>query len=227
MVSTVNVPIYINIPILRYYTLFQDGCILVDDQDIRHIKQDSLRHSIGVVPQDTVLFNDVIYYNIRYGRNDSSEDEVVKAAEYADIHKRILEFPKKYDTVVGERGLKLSGGEKQRVAIARTILKDPAIILLDEATSALDTQTERNIQGSLMRVCEGRSTIIVAHRLSTIIHANQILVLKEGEVVERGKHEELLSMGGVYSAMWSQQQQSLQEEQMGEGRGLEERETNI
>ena len=193
------------------------------------MKQSSLRQSIGVVPQDTVLFNDNILYNIRYGRVPASEEEVYRAAEYADIHDRILGFPKKYDTMVGERGLKLSGGEKQRVAIARTILKDPAIIFLDEATSALDTKTERNIQGSLMKVCQGRSTIIVAHRLSTIIHANQIIVLKEGEVVERGSHDELLSMDGVYCSMWYQQQQSLEQDQDDEReRGLEEnRETNI
>ncbi len=209
--------------------LFQDGAILIDDQDIRQVKQSSLRRTIGVVPQDTVLFNDIIQYNIRYGRITASDIEVYKAAEHADIHDRILGFPKKYETVVGERGLKLSGGEKQRVAIARTILKDPAIILLDEATSALDTQTERNIQSSLMKVCQGRSTIIVAHRLSTIIHANQILVLKEGEVIERGTHESLLSRNGMYSSMWSQQQESLKQEQEREGRGLEEKteESNV
>ena len=193
--------------------------ILIDGQDIRHIKQSSLRQNIGVVPQDTVLFNDIIQYNIRYGRVTATDDEVERAAEYADMHDRILSFPQQYSTVVGERGLKLSGGEKQRVAIARTILKNPFIILLDEATSALDTQTERNIQVSLMKVCQGRSTIIVAHRLSTIIHANQILVLKDGEIRERGTHQELLSLEGVYANMWLQQQRSLEEE---EGRGIEE-----
>ena len=202
---------------------------MIDGEDIRLVKQSSLRKSIGVVPQDTVLFNDNIKYNVRYGRVSATDDEVYKAADSADIHERILTFPKQYETVVGERGLKLSGGEKQRVAIARTILKDPAIILLDEATSALDTQTERNIQSSLMRVCQGRSTIIVAHRLSTIIHADQILVLKEGEIVEQGRHEELLSLEGVYHSMWTQQQQSLQEEiGEGNGRGLEEKvESNL
>ena len=202
---------------------------MIDGEDIRLVKQSSLCKSIGVVPQDTVLFNDIIKYNIRYGQVSATDDEVYKAADSADIHERILTFPKKYETVVGERGLKLSGGEKQRVAIARTILKDPAIILLDEATSALDTQTERNIQSSLMRVCQGRSTIIVAHRLSTIIHADQILVLKEGEIVEQGRHEELLSLEGVYHSMWTQQQQSLQEEiGEGSGRGLEEKvESNL
>lgn len=173
------------------------------------MRQSSLRQKLGVVPQDTVLFNDNIRYNIRYGRIDANDTEVEEAAHYADMDQRIKSFPQQYNTTVGERGLKLSGGEKQRVAIARTILKNPMIILLDEATSALDTQTERNIQNSLMRVCQGRTTIIVAHRLSTIIHANQILVLREGEVCERGTHEDLLSLGGVYSNMWRQQQTSL------------------
>jgi len=163
--------------LFRFYDI-QDGVITVDGQDIRHVTQSSLRQSVGVVPQDTVLFNDNIRYNIRYGKSNASDEEVERAAQYADIHDRILSFPLQYGTVVGERGLKLSGGEKQRVAIARTILKAPAIVLLDEATSALDTHTERNIQSSLMQVCKGRSTIIVAHRLSTIIHADQILVLK-------------------------------------------------
>lgn len=177
--------------------------------------QSSLRQSIGVVPQDTVLFNDDIRYNIRYGRIGASDEEVERAANYADMDERIKGFPQQYATVVGERGLKLSGGEKQRVAIARTILKDPMIILLDEATSALDTQTERNIQSSLMKVCQERSTIIVAHRLSTIIHANQILVLQEGVVCERGTHQELLSLEGIYASMWLQQQRSLDEEEGG------------
>ena len=176
------------------------------------MRQSSLRQKLGVVPQDTVLFNDNIRYNIRYGRIDADDREVEEAASYADMNERIKSFPQQYNTLVGERGLRLSGGEKQRVAIARTILKNPLIILLDEATSALDTQTERNIQNSLMRVCQGRTTIIVAHRLSTIIHANQILVLREGEVYERGTHEELLSLGGIYSNMWRQQQTSLEEE---------------
>ena len=171
--------------LFRFYDI-QDGQITVDGQDIRRVTQSSVRQTIGVVPQDTVLFNDIIRYNIRYGKSDASDEEVERAAQYADIHDRVISFPQQYNTVVGERGLKLSGGEKQRVAIARTILKAPAIVLLDEATSALDTQTERNIQSSLMRVCEGRSTIIVAHRLSTIIHADQILVLK---VREGGREE--------------------------------------
>ena len=166
--------------LFRFYDI-QDGVITVDGQDIRHVTQTSVRQAIGVVPQDTVLFNDNIRYNIRYGKSNASDEEVETAAQHADIHERILSFPLQYKTVVGERGLKLSGGEKQRVAIARTILKAPAIVLLDEATSALDTHTERNIQSSLMQVCKGRSTVIVAHRLSTVIHADQILVLKVRE----------------------------------------------
>ena len=163
--------------LFRFYDI-QDGVITLDGRDMKGVSQSSVRQSIGVVPQDTVLFNDNIKYNIRYGNPEASDEEIEQAAQYADIHSRILSFPQQYSTVVGERGLKLSGGEKQRVAIARTILKAPAIILLDEATSALDTGTERNIQSSLLQVCKGRTTVIVAHRLSTIIHADQILVLK-------------------------------------------------
>ncbi|XP_071158913.1 ATP-binding cassette sub-family B member 6-like [Mytilus edulis] len=191
--------------LFRFYDV-TGGQIIIDDQDISKVKQESLRQQIGVVPQDTVLFNDDIRYNIRYSKFTATDEEVDNAADVADIHQRILTFPKKYETVVGERGLKLSGGEKQRVAIARTILKSPAIVLMDEATSALDTKTERNIQSALERVCENRSTIIVAHRLSTIIHAHRILVLQEGEIVEQGSHEELLSANGLYSEMWSEQQ---------------------
>ncbi|XP_062391010.1 ATP-binding cassette sub-family B member 6 [Sardina pilchardus] len=185
----------------------QSGCIRLDGQDISKVKQSSLRSYIGVVPQDTVLFNSSLRDNIRYGRVAASDQEVEEAAESADIHQHILTFPDGYETQVGERGLKLSGGEKQRVAIARTILKNPRIILLDEATSALDTQTERNIQASLAKVCAGRTTIVVAHRLSTIIAADQILVLKDGHIAERGRHEELLAAGGLYAAMWQKQQQ--------------------
>uniref|UniRef100_A0A8C8SHZ6 ATP-binding cassette sub-family B member 6 n=1 Tax=Pelusios castaneus TaxID=367368 RepID=A0A8C8SHZ6_9SAUR len=191
--------------LFRFYDVW-GGCIRIDGQDIAKVKQASLRAHIGVVPQDTVLFNDSICNNIRYGRTAASDEEVQQAARAADIHDRILSFPEGYETQVGERGLKLSGGEKQRVAIARTILKGPQIILLDEATSALDTETERNIQGSLAKVCANRTTIVVAHRLSTVVNADQILVLKDGHIVERGRHEELLQKGGVYAGMWLQQQ---------------------
>ncbi|CAG5115248.1 unnamed protein product [Candidula unifasciata] len=190
--------------LFRFYDV-NSGCIKIDGQDIAKVTQKSLRSVIGVVPQDTVLFNNDIRYNIRYGRLDATDEEVEDAAKAAEIHERILTFPKKYDTVVGERGLRLSGGEKQRVAIARTLLKAPAIVLLDEATSALDTRTERSIQSSLARVCENRTTIIVAHRLSTIIHAHQILVLQDGEILESGTHSELLEKGGTYADMWQQQ----------------------
>ncbi|XP_050756343.1 ATP-binding cassette sub-family B member 6 isoform X3 [Gymnogyps californianus] len=191
--------------LFRFYDVW-GGCIRIDGQDISQVKQASLRAHIGVVPQDTVLFNDTIANNIRYGRILATDQEVQEAAEAADIHNRILSFPDGYNTQVGERGLKLSGGEKQRVAIARTILKGPRIILLDEATSALDTETERNIQASLAKVCAHRTTIVVAHRLSTVVGADQILVLKDGRIVERGRHEELLQKGGVYAGMWLQQQ---------------------
>ncbi|KAM6945579.1 LOW QUALITY PROTEIN: ATP-binding cassette sub-family B member 6 [Aplochiton taeniatus] len=194
--------------LFRFYDV-QGGCIRIDGQDISKVKQVSLRAHIGVVPQDTVLFNTNIRDNIRYGRISASDDEVEEAAIAADIHDKILTFPEGYNTQVGERGLKLSGGEKQRVAIARTILKAPEIILLDEATSALDTQTERNIQASLAKVCTNRTTIVVAHRLSTIIGADQILVVNDGHIAERGRHEELLAKGGLYSAMWLRQQQAM------------------
>ncbi|KAE8581402.1 hypothetical protein XENTR_v10024777 [Xenopus tropicalis] len=191
--------------LFRFYDV-KGGTIKVDGQDISTVRQESLRSHIGVVPQDTVLFNDTIRNNIRYGRVSATDDEVEEAAAAADIHERILSFRDGYDTQTGERGLKLSGGEKQRVAIARTILKAPQIILLDEATSALDTETERNIQASLAKVCANRTTIVVAHRLSTVINSDQILVLKEGQIVERGRHEELLLKGGVYAGMWQKQQ---------------------
>uniref|UniRef100_A0A674DEB9 ATP-binding cassette sub-family B member 6 n=1 Tax=Salmo trutta TaxID=8032 RepID=A0A674DEB9_SALTR len=193
--------------LFRFYDV-QGGCIRIDGQDISKVKQVSLRAHIGVVPQDTVLFNDNIRNNIRYGRISASDHEVEEAAIAADIHEKIQTFPEGYDTQVGERGLKLSGGEKQRVAIARTILKAPQIILLDEATSALDTQTERNIQASLTKVCSNRTTIVVAHRLSTIIGADQILVLSDGQIAERGRHDELLAKEGLYCDMWMKQQQA-------------------
>lgn len=183
-------------------------------QNIKTVTQASLRKAIGVVPQDTVLFNQTIKYNIKYGRINADDHDVMAAARNADIHEKILAFPQQYDTQVGERGLRLSGGEKQRVAIARTILKGPQIVLLDEATSALDTQTERNIQSALARVCSNKTTLIIAHRLSTIIHADEILVLKEGEIVERGRHEQLLEEGGLYAEMWNQQLKNLEGEKL-------------
>ncbi|CAK9801941.1 ATP-binding cassette sub-family B member 6 [Anthophora plagiata] len=196
--------------LFRFYDVEQ-GMILIDGQNIKTVTQDSLRRTIGVVPQDTVLFNNTIKYNIQYGCIEAVDADVISAAMNADIHERILSFPSGYETQVGERGLRLSGGEKQRVAIARTILKEPAIVLLDEATSALDTRTERNIQSALNRVCTNRTTIIIAHRLSTIIHADEILVLNDGEIVERGKHEELISHNGMYCSMWQAQLQNDQE----------------
>ncbi|OOY17875.1 ABC transporter ATP-binding protein/permease [Thioclava sp. DLFJ4-1] len=190
--------------LFRFYEV-SGGAIRIDDQDLRDVTQESLQQSIGVVPQDTVLFNDTIRYNIAYGRADASDEEIVAAAKAARIHDFVLSLPEGYDTAVGERGLKLSGGEKQRVGIARTILKNPPILLLDEATSALDTQTERDIQMSLKAMGEGRSVITIAHRLSTIADADQILVLDKGEIIERGRHEELLAQRGRYASMWARQ----------------------
>ncbi|CAH0548530.1 unnamed protein product [Brassicogethes aeneus] len=196
--------------LFRFYDV-ETGSIVIDGQNIKTVTQESLRGSIGVVPQDTVLFNNTIMYNIKYGRLTAEEAEVIEAARAADIHDRISRFPEAYETKVGERGLRLSGGEKQRVAIARTLLKAPQIVLLDEATSALDTQTERNIQESLNKMCVNRTTIIVAHRLSTIIHADEILVLRDGEIVERGRHEHLIGQEGVYANMWKQQLEAKEE----------------
>ncbi len=185
----------------------QSGAITIDGQKLSDVTQESLRNAIGMVPQDTVLFNDTIAYNVRYGRWDATEEEVVEAARMAQIDDFIRTLPKGYQSQVGERGLKLSGGEKQRVAIARTILKGPPILLLDEATSALDSFTEREIQSALERVVKGRTTLVIAHRLSTIVNADEILVLDSGEIVERGRHEELLDKGGVYAAMWNRQRE--------------------
>lgn len=190
----------------RFYDV-TDGSIKIDGQDIRHVKQDSLRSAIGVVPQDTVLFNDTIGYNIEYGRPGASKEEVAEAARLAGIYDFIMELPDKFQTQVGERGLKLSGGEKQRVAIARTILKNAHILLFDEATSALDSQREKEIQQALKKISASRSTLIIAHRLSTITHADEIIVLDSGRIVERGVHHELLNKGGIYSTMWSKQQE--------------------
>ena len=191
----------------RFYEL-QEGRVLIDGQDVSTVTQTSLRRAIGIVPQDTVLFNDTVRYNIRYGKPDASDAEVEEAAKLARIHDFVLSLPDGYDSMVGERGLKLSGGEKQRVAIARTILKDPPILLLDEATSALDTHTEKEILASLDEVAANRTTLIIAHRLSTIVDADEILVLEQGRIVERGRHQDLLVRGGQYAAMWHKQQEA-------------------
>ncbi|MBY6200235.1 ABC transporter ATP-binding protein/permease [Maritalea mobilis] len=190
--------------LFRFYDV-TGGAIRIDGQDLRDVTQDSLHDAIGVVPQDTVLFNDTIRYNIAYGRPEASEAEVTAAARAAKIHDFILGLPQGYDTMVGERGLKLSGGEKQRVGIARTLLKDPPILLLDEATSALDTETERGIQSELRMMGQGRSVITIAHRLSTIVDSDRILVLEAGGVVESGTHVALLAKGGRYASLWARQ----------------------
>ena len=184
------------------------GRILIDGQDIRDVTQESLRAAIGMVPQDTVLFNDTIGYNIRYGRWDATEAEVREAARMAQVAHFIERLPDGYDTQVGERGLKLSGGEKQRVAIARTILKGPPILILDEATSALDTATEREIQSALEEVSQNRTALVIAHRLSTVVNADQIIVLDDGAIAERGTHGELIARGGLYAAMWDRQREA-------------------
>ena len=193
--------------LFRFYDV-SGGRIVIDGQDIRDVAQTSLRASIGMVPQDTVLFNDTIRYNIRYGRWDAADGEVEEAARLAQIDAFIRAAPKGYETEVGERGLKLSGGEKQRVAIARTILKGPPILVLDEATSALDSHTERDIQDALDRVSRNRTTLVIAHRLSTIVGADEILVLDQGVIVERGRHSQLLAQGGLYASMWNRQREA-------------------
>ncbi|RUT30930.1 ABC transporter ATP-binding protein/permease [Arsenicitalea aurantiaca] len=196
----------------RFYDV-TGGAITIDGQDLRDVTQASLRAAIGMVPQDTVLFNDTIAYNIRYGRPDADDEAVRQAAEMAQVGDFIASLPKGYETPVGERGLKLSGGEKQRVAIARTILKAPSILILDEATSALDTKTERDIQTALDRVAAGRTTLVIAHRLSTVINADEILVLRDGRIAERGRHAELLEKGGLYAQMWSRQREATEAEE--------------
>jgi ATP-binding cassette subfamily B protein len=184
------------------------GRILIDGQDIRNVTQSSLRASIGMVPQDTVLFNDTIRYNIRYGRWDATDGEVEEAAQLAQIDGFIRMSPMGYETQVGERGLKLSGGEKQRVAIARTVLKGPPILVLDEATSALDSHTEHEIQGALERVARNRTSLVIAHRLSTIVGADEIIVLDQGHIAERGTHAQLLATAGLYASMWNRQREA-------------------
>lgn len=198
--------------LFRFYDI-TGGRILIDGQDIRDVTQESLRKVIGMVPQDTVLFNDTIAYNIGYGRPEASDEEMRKAAEMAQISDFIETLPEGFDSEVGERGLKLSGGEKQRVAIARTILKAPPILILDEATSALDTHTEREIQDALERVSRDRTTLVIAHRLSTVINADEILVLEKGEIVERGKHSDLLDKNGLYASMWTKQREATEAEE--------------
>ncbi|MDW4497032.1 ABC transporter ATP-binding protein/permease [Sulfitobacter sp. D35] len=191
--------------LFRFYDV-GGGALRIDGQDVREVTQDSLHAAIGVVPQDTVLFNDTIRYNIAYGRDGATEAEIEAAARAAQIHDFILSLPEGYDTAVGERGLKLSGGEKQRVGIARTLLKNPPILLLDEATSALDSETETEIKEALRRAGEGRTVLTIAHRLSTIAEADRIVVLEQGEVIEQGRHEELLARGGRYAQLWLRQQ---------------------
>ena len=196
----------------RFYDI-QDGTITIDGQDVRDVTQHSLRAAIGMVPQDTVLFNDTVAYNIRYGRPSATEEEVQTAAEVAQISHFIRTLPEGFDTKVGERGLKLSGGEKQRVAIARTILKAPPILILDEATSALDTTTEHEIQSALDTVSKNRTTLVIAHRLSTVINADEIIVLRDGLIAERGTHAGLLDQNGLYASMWNRQREAVQAEE--------------
>jgi len=193
--------------LFRFYDV-KSGRILIDGQDIRNVTQESLRAAIGIVPQDTVLFNDTIGYNIRYGRVTATEAEVQEAAKLAQIDGFIKQLPLGYKSLVGERGLKLSGGEKQRVAIARTILKGPPILMLDEATSALDSFTEKEIQTALDRVAKDRTTLVIAHRLSTVIHADTILVMDQGQIVERGTHVSLMEAGGLYAGLWARQREA-------------------
>jgi ATP-binding cassette, subfamily B, heavy metal transporter len=202
--------------LFRFYDI-NSGRILINNQDIRDVTQHSLRAAVGIVPQDTVLFNDSIYYNIAYGRPDATREEVLEAARLAHIHDFIESLPGKYETTVGERGLKLSGGEKQRVAIARAILKNPKIIIFDEATSALDSKSEKAIQAELKRIAVNRTTLTIAHRLSTIADADQILVMDSGSIIERGSHWELLEANGTYAHMWELQQQEEQTRQLLDG----------
>jgi ATP-binding cassette subfamily B protein len=196
----------------RFYDV-QQGTVTIDGQDIRGVTQKSLRAAIGMVPQDTVLFNDTIAYNIGYGRPSASQEEIERAAEIAQVDTFIKSLPEGYQSMVGERGLKLSGGEKQRVAIARTILKSPPILILDEATSALDTRTEQEIQSALELVSQNRTTLVIAHRLSTVVNANEIIVLKDGRIAERGTHQDLLVQDGLYASMWIRQREAIEVEE--------------
>ncbi|MBI1888103.1 MAG: ABC transporter ATP-binding protein/permease [Nitrosomonadales bacterium] len=195
--------------LFRFYDV-QQGRILINGLDVREVTQSSLRAAIGIVPQDTVLFNDTIYYNIAYGRPDATRDEIIAAAQAAHIHEFIESLPQGYESMVGERGLKLSGGEKQRVAIARAILKNPAILIFDEATSALDSKSEKAIQAELRTIAQNRTTLVIAHRLSTVVDADQILVMDRGRIVERGSHRELLAQNRIYAQMWNLQKQEEQ-----------------
>ena len=190
--------------LFRFYDPKQ-GAIFINNENIKDISQNSLRKMIGVVPQDTVLFNDTIYYNISYGNPEASEEQIYEAARSADIHNFVMELPDGYQTLVGERGLKLSGGEKQRVAIARAILKNPSIFFFDEATSALDSTTEKEIQKNLQAISQNRTTLVIAHRLSTAADADEILVLEQGKITERGTHDQLLTLQGKYAEMWNKQ----------------------
>jgi ATP-binding cassette subfamily B protein len=203
----------------RFYEV-SSGAITIDGQDIRAVTQHSLRHAIGIVPQDTVLFNDTIEYNIGYGKPGASKDDIVAAARAASIHDFIVTLPDGYATVVGERGLKLSGGEKQRVAIARTLLKNPAILIFDEATSALDSKAEQAIQAQLKEIAKNRTTMVIAHRLSTVVEAQQIIVLDHGRIVERGTHVALLAADGLYAQMWARQQAHKEDDKEDEAEAL-------
>ncbi|HEV7914283.1 MAG TPA: ATP-binding cassette domain-containing protein, partial [Albitalea sp.] len=204
----------------RFYDV-SAGAIRIDGQDLRQVTQASLRQSIGIVPQDTVLFNDTIAYNIGYGRIGAGMAEVIEAAKAAQVHEFILSLPLQYDTIVGERGLKLSGGEKQRIAIARAFLKNPPIMIFDEATSALDTRAERAIQNELDRIAQGRTTLIIAHRLSTIVNADEIVVMDKGRIVERGRHQKLLERNGLYAQLWALQRQQREFETLEEEMALQ------
>ena len=199
--------------LFRFYDV-QEGRITINGVDIRDVTQQSVRASIGIVPQDTVLFNDTVFYNIAYGRPDAGRDEIIDAAKAAHIHDFILALPDGYESTVGERGLKLSGGEKQRVAIARALLKNPPILVFDEATSALDSRSERAIQAELDRIAADRTTLVIAHRLSTVVDADEILVLDHGKLIERGRHRQLLESGGIYNGMWKLQQEEARRERL-------------